>query len=101
MDRFGVNSAQIDRLYLAGGFASHVNVSNAVEIGLLAPVQADRIIKAGNTALKGAGEALLNQNRRLYLDQLVRRAEHVELESETNFFDIFVEACFFKPMASV
>ena len=101
MDRFGVNSAQIDRLHLAGGFASHVNVSNAVEIGLLAPVRADRIIKAGNTALKGAAEALLNQNRRLYLDQLVRRAEHVELESEINFFDIFVEACFFKPMASV
>jgi uncharacterized 2Fe-2S/4Fe-4S cluster protein (DUF4445 family) len=99
MRRFGVGVADISRLYLAGGFASHVDFNNAVEIGLLAPVANDRMIKAGNTALQGAGEALLNTDRRAHLEQLVRRAEHVELESEANFFEIFVEACFFKPMA--
>ncbi len=99
MRRFGVGVADISRLYLAGGFASHVDFNNAVEIGLLAPVAHDRMIKAGNTALQGAGEALLNTDRRAHLEQLVRRAEHVELESEANFFEIFVEACFFKPMA--
>lgn len=99
MDRFGVTIGDIDRLYLAGGFATHVNLANAVAIGLLAPVPEDRVIKAGNTALQGAGEALLNIHRRDHLAQLVRRAEHVELESEANFFDIFVEACFFKPMS--
>ena len=101
MDQFGINPSQIDRLYLAGGFASHVNIDNAVKIGLLAPVKSDRIIKAGNTALKGSVEALLNQGRRLQLDQLVSRAEHIELETENNFFDIFVEGCFIKPMTNV
>lgn len=99
MRRFGVGVEDISRLYLAGGFASHVNFDNAVAIGLLAPVAKDRMVKAGNTALQGAGEALLNSRRRADLEQLVRRAEHVELESEADFFDIFVEACFFKPMA--
>jgi uncharacterized 2Fe-2S/4Fe-4S cluster protein (DUF4445 family) len=99
MRRFGVGAGDISRLYLAGGFASHVDFGNAVDIGLLAPVAKDRMVKAGNTALQGAGEALLNTNRRADLEQLVRRAEHVELESEADFFDIFVEACFFKPMA--
>jgi uncharacterized 2Fe-2S/4Fe-4S cluster protein (DUF4445 family) len=98
MSRFGVGVDEISRLYLAGGFASHVDVANAVEIGLLAPVAPDRVIKAGNTSLQGVSEALLNLDRRQHLEQLVRRAEHVELESEANFFDIFVEACFFKPM---
>ena len=51
--------------------------------------------------MKGSVEALLNQGRRLHLDQLVSRAEHIELETENNFFDIFVEACFFKPMTNV
>ncbi|MBT3533151.1 MAG: DUF4445 domain-containing protein, partial [Rhodospirillaceae bacterium] len=101
MDRFGINVNDINCLSLAGGFASHVNVTNAIEIGLLAPIAENRVVKAGNTALQGAGEALLNQDRRRGLDQLVRRAEHVELESEANFFDIFVEACFFKPMADL
>ena len=100
MRRFGAGVDDISRLYLAGGFASHVDFENAVDIGLLAPVANDRMIRAGNTALRGAGEALLNTHRRAHLEQLVRRAEHVELESEANFFDIFVEACFFKPMAN-
>lgn len=99
MRRFGVGVEDIDRLYLAGGFASHVDVDNAVAIGLLAPVDPDRVVKAGNTSLQGVSEALLNVERRRYLEQLVRRAEHVELESESDFFDIFVDACFFKPMA--
>ncbi len=98
MQRFGVVPSDIDRLYLAGGFASHVNVANGVQIGLLAPIAEDRIEKAGNTALQGAGEALLNMERRRYLETLVLRAEHVELESQANFFDIFVEGCFFNEM---
>ncbi|MBT6912470.1 MAG: DUF4445 domain-containing protein, partial [Rhodospirillaceae bacterium] len=77
---------------------SHVNFTNAVDIGLLAAVPEERMVKAGNTSLLGAAEALLNLDRRAHLEQLVRRAEHVELESEANFFNIFVEACFFKPM---
>jgi len=101
MDRFGINPNEIDQLYLAGGFASHVNIDNAVKIGLLAPVNKYRVIKAGNTSLKGSVEALLNQGRRLHLEKVVTRAEHIELETENNFFDIFVEACFFKPMTNV
>ncbi|MBT5083520.1 MAG: DUF4445 domain-containing protein [Rhodospirillaceae bacterium] len=98
MERFGVGVKDIQKLYLAGGFASHVNFTNAVDIGLLAAVPEERMVKAGNTSLLGAAEALLNLDRRAHLEQLVRRAEHVELESEANFFNIFVEACFFKPM---
>jgi len=101
MRRFGVAADKIQRLYLAGGFASHVDFDNAAAIGLLAPVQRDRMVKAGNTALLGASEALLNLGRRLHLAQLVRRAEHVELESEADFFDVFVEGCLFKPMAKI
>jgi uncharacterized 2Fe-2S/4Fe-4S cluster protein (DUF4445 family) len=98
---FGITAGQIGRLYLAGGFASHVDFDNAVAIGLLAPVERTRMVKAGNTALLGASEALLNQERRKQLAQLVRRAEHVELESEADFFDVFVEGCQFKPMAKI
>ena len=31
-------------------------------------------------------------------EALVRRVEHVELETTPDFFDIFVEGCMFKPM---
>jgi uncharacterized 2Fe-2S/4Fe-4S cluster protein (DUF4445 family) len=58
--RLGVDPGEVDRLYLAGGFATYVDVRNAVEIGFLAPVPQERVVKAGNAALRGARELLLS-----------------------------------------
>lgn len=96
----GVDPPDVDRLYLAGGFANHVNVEHAIEIGFLAPVPADRVVKAGNAAVRGARELLLSASARERLEQLVRRVEHVELELAPDFFDLFVEGCQFKPLPS-
>ncbi len=96
----GVEPAGVDRLYLAGGFVNYVNPGNAVEIGFLAPVPAERIVKAGNASVRGARELLLSASARPRLEGLIRRIEHVELETTPDFFDIFVEGCQFKPMPS-
>jgi uncharacterized 2Fe-2S/4Fe-4S cluster protein (DUF4445 family) len=96
--RFGVNPAEISKLYLAGGFANYVDVTNAIEIGFLAPVPEDRIVKIGNAALQGTKEILLSKRKRQSLESLIRRIEHVELETTPDFFEVFVEGCQFKPM---
>ena len=98
MRRFGAGPQQIRRLYLAGGFANYVNAANAVDIGFLAPVDPDRIIKVGNAAAQGAREMLLSRSKRDTIDQLVRTIEHVELETMEDFFDVFVDGCQFKPI---
>src|SRR5262249_11807577 len=98
--QFGVNPGEIAKLYLAGGFANYVNVTNAIEIGFLAPVPEDRVVKIGNAALEGAKEILLSKRKRESLDSLTKRIEHVELETTPDFFDVFVEGCQFKPMPS-
>jgi uncharacterized 2Fe-2S/4Fe-4S cluster protein (DUF4445 family) len=98
---FGVTPDQIDRLYLAGGFANYVDVKNAIEIGFLAPVAEERIVKIGNASIQGAREVLLSRKRRADIERLVKRIEHVELETQPDFFDVFVEGCEFKPMGSV
>jgi uncharacterized 2Fe-2S/4Fe-4S cluster protein (DUF4445 family) len=96
--QFGVNPAEISKLYLAGGFANYVDVTNAIEIGFLAPVPKDRIVKIGNAAVQGAREILLSKRKRQSLESLVKRIEHVELETTPDFFEVFVEGCQFKPM---
>ncbi|MFT5365717.1 MAG: uncharacterized 2Fe-2S/4Fe-4S cluster protein (DUF4445 family) [Candidatus Latescibacterota bacterium] len=98
MREFGIRPEQIDRLYLAGGFANYVNVENAIEIGFLAPVPIDRIEKVGNAAIQGAREILLSRKKRADIEALVKRIEHIELETQPDFFDAFVEGCQFKPM---
>ena len=101
MRTFGASPKDVDRLFLAGGFANYVNVRNAIDIGFLAPVPEDRIIKVGNAAAQGAREILLSCSRRKILESLVKDIEHIELETTSDFFDIFVEACQFKPMPKV
>ena len=86
------------QLYLAGGFANYVNVRNAIDIGFLAPIAEDRIIKIGNAAVQGAREVLLSRKKRETIEQLVKGIEHVELETTPDFFEVFVEGCQFKPM---
>ena len=96
--KFGLRPADISKLYLAGGFANYVNVRNAIEIGFLAPVPEDRIVKIGNASVQGAKELLLSRSKRESIESLVKQVEHVELETTPDFFEIFVEGCQFKPM---
>jgi uncharacterized 2Fe-2S/4Fe-4S cluster protein (DUF4445 family) len=94
----GVSPGQVDRLYLAGGFARYVDVRNAIEIGFLAPVAPERVVKLGNAALRGARELLLSASARERLEPLIGRIEHVELEMTPDFFELFVDGCQFKPL---
>ena len=96
--QLGVSPAEVDRLYLAGGFARYVDVQNAIEIGFLAPVAPERVVKLGNASLRGARELLLSASARSRLEPLIRRIEHVELEVTPDFFELFVDGCQFKPL---
>ena len=94
----GVAPGELTRVTLAGGFANTLDVDNAIAIGLLAPVVADRVVKVGNAALHGARKVLLSARARRWLEDAVTRVTHVELETEPDFFDLFVEACQLKPL---
>ena len=94
----GLDPGAVQKLYLAGGFANYVDIQAAIEIGFLAPVPQTRIDKVGNAAVQGAREVLLSKNKRDRIEALVKRIEHIELETTADFFELFVEGCQFKPM---
>ena len=95
---FGCSPQNISKLYLAGGFANYVNIQDAIDIGFLAPVPEERIVKIGNAAVGGAKEVLLSREKRIEIENFVKNIEHIELETTSDFFDVFVEGCQFKPM---
>lgn len=96
--RYGLASGRLSRLFLAGGFANYVNVASAVDIGFIADLTEDRILKVGNAALEGATLMLTSEEMRRTAEAMAPEIEHVELETTPDFFDIFVEGCMFKPM---
>ena len=96
---FGCAPENITKLFLAGGFANYVNLRDAIEIGFLAPVPEENVVKIGNAAVAGATAVLLSDKKRASVEAFVNNIEHIELETTPDFFDIFVEGCQFKPMA--
>ncbi|MFN8574973.1 MAG: ASKHA domain-containing protein [Gemmatimonadaceae bacterium] len=96
-DAWGIPLTEVARIDLAGGFSRHLAVEGAQRIGLLPDVSRDRLRQVGNAALEGASIALLSASRRAQLEELVRRIQHVRLETDPNFFDVFVDGCQFVP----
>ena len=100
LEHLGIGPGELDCLYLAGGFANYINVTAATEIGFLAPVPQERIVRLGNAALEGARQLLISVPKRQELLDLLNRVEHVELETTPQFFEMFVDGCQFKPMVT-
>ena len=92
---YGVDYGDIDVFYLAGGFARHLGVEAARRIGLIPNLPTEKIVQIGNAAIEGATIALLSNQRRMELEEVVKSVTHVELETDPNFFDYFVNGCQF------
>jgi uncharacterized 2Fe-2S/4Fe-4S cluster protein (DUF4445 family) len=94
----GLAAADLARLDLAGGFASSLDVQNAIAIGFLPSVPPERVVRHGNASVRGAKALLLSRPTRVRLAALVARIEHIELEAQPDFFELFVDGCRFEPL---
>ena len=91
----GIDSDQIDELYLAGTFGSYLSIPSAQTIGLVPRLGPGRVSAVGNAAMVGAKMCLLSLEARTEAEGLARRIEHVELPLRKDFQDLFMEAMLF------
>ena len=90
MDILGIETKDLDEVLLGGSFGSYLNPESAKVIGLVPPVDVDRIIAVGNSAGEGAKIALLSYRERQVAFELPARIEYIELSGRTDFNDAFV-----------
>lgn len=101
MDILGITAADVDEIFLGGSFGSYLNPESAKVIGLVPPVEVNRIIAVGNSAGEGAKIALLSYRERQVAFELPSRLEYVELSGRTDFNDTFVEVLAFPMLERV
>ena len=101
MDILGVNATDLDEVLLGGSFGSYLNPESAKIIGLVPPVDADRIIAVGNSAGEGAKIALLSYRERQVAFELPTRIEYVELSGRSDFNDAFISVLAFPELERV
>lgn len=91
----GVKHEDVQSVYLAGGFGSHLNLQNAARIGLLPESLIERTSVIGNAALDGTVMALLRTECLQELRRIAACAEHVDLGGNPVFNEQYVEQMFF------
>ena len=101
MDILGVSAEQLDEVLLGGSFGSYLNPESARVIGLVPPVDVDRIIAVGNSAGEGAKIALLSYRERQVAFELPSRVEYVELSGRSDFNDSFISVLGFPQLETV
>lgn len=84
----------LDRIYIAGGFGSYLNMEDAVIIGLLPKVSTDKIIFLGNSSLIGAYLTLTSKEYRQKEKEIANNITYIDLSNEPGYMDEYMAALF-------
>ena len=91
LETAGIRAADLGRVYLAGGFGMHLNVANAIAIGMLPGIRVEQVRVVGNTALAGALMALVDRRMLDEMESLRKLVTVIELNLTDNFEDKYIE----------
>jgi uncharacterized 2Fe-2S/4Fe-4S cluster protein (DUF4445 family) len=94
LDSVHMQMSEVEKVYIAGGFGNHIDLENAITIGLLPDLPHDRFEFLGNASLGGARLTLLSSEMRKKAVQIHKRMTYLELTTDNRFFDRFTSASF-------
>jgi uncharacterized 2Fe-2S/4Fe-4S cluster protein (DUF4445 family) len=90
----GLGVGDIQRIILAGGFGSFVDLAKAMTIGLLPEMDPDKVIYLGNGSLLGAKMSSLTNRIRRDVAAVVRKMTNFELSDTASYMDNYIAALF-------
>jgi uncharacterized 2Fe-2S/4Fe-4S cluster protein (DUF4445 family) len=91
----GLSCDEVDYVYLAGGFGSHLNVRNAAAIGLIPVEFESKVIVVGNTSLAGSIRYLLEKHGQTEIETILSSCDYLELSSNMIFNNAYVNNMMF------
>ena len=95
LEEAGLTAGEIDRVYLAGGFGTHLAPQAAAAIGMLPEELAGKTVSVGNSALARAAMALLDGQSRAAMDEIQSKCKYIELSGDSRFNRAFPQHMMF------
>ena len=92
MHAASIRPSEIDGVILAGAFGTTIDPLSAVQIGMLPPIDLDRIVQVGNAAGIGAKEVLISTALRLRAEQIATEIKYLELTVYPRYSWFFAHA---------
>ena len=87
-----IQLSDIQNVYIAGGFGNYINIQHLVQTGMIELPEV-KIHKMGNTALIGAKMFLFSNDE--IVNDILSITKHINLESDPNFQNIYVDKMLF------
>ena len=84
----------IDKVYVAGGIGSGINMKNAVNIGMLPDVELEKFRYIGNSSLTGSYAMVMSDEAAAKTAEVAANMTYLELSTHPGYMDSFVAACF-------
>ena len=84
----------IDKVYVAGGIGSGINMHNAVNIGMFPDVELEKFHYIGNSSLTGAYAMVISDEAIAKTAEVAANMTYLELSTYPGYMDSFVAACF-------
>ncbi|MFH1753881.1 MAG: ASKHA domain-containing protein [Candidatus Omnitrophota bacterium] len=93
--KLGLELKDLEKLYLAGGFGTRLNMENAITIGLLPDLKKEIFSFVGNTAILGSSQILLSFEAMKKAEEIARKVTYIELSTEQDYMDEYMSSLFF------
>jgi len=90
----GFDASMVERVYVAGGIGSGINMKNAVTIGMFPDIPLENFHYIGNSSQTGAYAMVLSSQAKEKVFELGSSITYLELSNEPGYMDSFVAACF-------
>lgn len=88
MNIANVKFADIEGLYISGGFSSEINIENAVKTGLLPRELKEKTEPINNSSLLGTVKYAIEKNE---MSEYIEKARYIDLATNSDFSDLFIE----------
>jgi uncharacterized 2Fe-2S/4Fe-4S cluster protein (DUF4445 family) len=90
----GMGIEDIEKIILAGGFGSYVDLEKAMTIGLLPEMDTEKVTFIGNGSLMGAKMSSLTNHIRRDVFEVTKKMTNFELSDTISYMDNYVAALF-------
>ena len=95
-EQAGAALADIEKVYLAGGFGNFIGLDSACRIGLRPAALRAKIVPVGNAAGSGSVRLLVSEQARRRAEALRQATRCVELAATPDFNDVYTDELLFE-----
>jgi len=87
----GISFSELDTLYIGGAFGGVLDIRKAIAVGLIPPVNPDKVLIVEDMALKGCEKILMDSKWHEQIDAIKGKANPLNLSRRDDFYDLFLQ----------